>query len=100
MRLCDVDHEGNVEAQIDYSRLSTRWRFPSEWYTRRFTFGGAGGGGGVAGVEPVSVQIVFMDGSIYHAQFMNAPFALVDKRYVDVVREKTQVCICKNNINI
>ena len=87
-RVCAADHEGNVEAQIDYSRLSTRWRFPSEWYTRRFTFGV----GGVAGVvEPVSVQIVFMDGSIYHAQFMNAPFALVDKRYVDVVREKTQV---------
>lgn len=27
------DHLGNITAQVDYSRTSTRWVFPAEYYT-------------------------------------------------------------------
>jgi len=31
------DHEGNVTAQIEYTTKSSRWTFPSEFYTKSFT---------------------------------------------------------------
>jgi len=35
------DHRGRVEAQVDYTRKSERWRMPARWYT--FTQEGEGG---------------------------------------------------------
>ena len=30
------DYYGNVSAQIEYSKLSSRWNFPSRWYSKTF----------------------------------------------------------------
>ena len=36
------DWQGNVSAQIDYSRFSNRWTAPNFWYTLDYTFGDPG----------------------------------------------------------
>ena len=46
------DHEGNVTAQIAYTNHSTRWTFPSEFYTQSFN-----------STDGVTMDIVFIDTS-------------------------------------
>ena len=35
------DYEGNIQAQIDYSKVSSRWRMPAAYYTHRETLADA-----------------------------------------------------------
>ena len=45
------DHEGNVTAQIEYSKIdpTKRWNFPDEFYTKSFTEDG------------ISVDVIMID---------------------------------------
>ena len=35
-----LDYNGNVTAQLEYSKMSSRWKFPSLYYTQTFTLDG------------------------------------------------------------
>lgn len=63
------DHKGNVTAQIAYSAVSARWRFPHLWYTFERTDELPGG--------PLTTQIVAIDttvlaGMSYHDEATGA----------------------------
>jgi tartrate-resistant acid phosphatase type 5 len=49
------DHKGNVNAQIEYTKVSPRWRFPSLYYTVVTTLPGSS----------VTVQFIFLDTMLY-----------------------------------
>lgn len=51
--LCVVRSEGNVTTQIEYSRISSRWKFPSLFYTFNKTFQGPS--------RKVTVEYVMID---------------------------------------
>ena len=50
--LGDHDHCGNVRAQSEYSRQSSRWTMPRAWYTQYVNLPGGSGG---------TVQLIFVD---------------------------------------
>lgn len=52
------DHKGNIQAQIDYTKLSTRWRFPALHYTVTSQLPLAGG-------ETATIQFIFLDTMLY-----------------------------------
>jgi tartrate-resistant acid phosphatase type 5 len=58
------DHRGNVQAQIDYSKRSARWHFPSEYYSFKET---APDG---ATVEFVMIDTVLHSGISDHENFV------------------------------
>ena len=79
-----IDHEGNVTAQIAYSSHSTRWTFPSEFYTQSFTSS-----------DGVTLDLIMIDTSKYLLQiifaylytqfFCNIIFVVIHLLYVSVV---------------
>jgi tartrate-resistant acid phosphatase type 5 len=73
------DHLGSIAAQIEYSRHSSRWRFPSEFYVERFAFG-----------ANLSAAVIFLDATLFLAQFMRRPHAMVAKSYARMLRDEAQ----------
>ncbi len=71
------DHLGSIEAQLAYSRRSSRWRFPREFYVETFAFG-----------RNLSLAAVFLDCTLFQAQWMRRP-AVVDA-YGDMLRALEQ----------
>jgi hypothetical protein len=80
------DHLGNVSAQLAYTHRSSRWRFPSEWYTKRFELRDARRG-------VVSAQFSFLDGTLFNAQWLHAPFVQVSKQYKQILKQKVIVVL-------
>jgi tartrate-resistant acid phosphatase type 5 len=74
------DHLGSIDAQIQYSRRSARWRFPSEFYVERFAFG-----------ANRTAAIIFLDGTLFLAQYMRRPFVMVNKSYGRMLRDFEQL---------
>ena len=51
------DHEGNVTAQIEYSKRSQRWTYPAPWYSVKRTFG--------TGESSGTVELFFIDTVVF-----------------------------------
>uniref|UniRef100_A0A7S2QSF6 acid phosphatase n=1 Tax=Norrisiella sphaerica TaxID=552664 RepID=A0A7S2QSF6_9EUKA len=51
------DHMGNVSAQIEYTKHSTRWTYPQPWYSVKKTFG--------TGEAERTLEILFIDTVIF-----------------------------------
>jgi tartrate-resistant acid phosphatase type 5 len=73
------DHLGSIAAQLAYSQRSPRWHFPSEFYVERFAFGRS------------SLAVIFLDGTLFQAQWMRRPFAFVNQKYGDMLRSFEQL---------
>lgn len=56
-----VDYLGNVSAQIEYSKLSTRWNFPDYWYSITRSF--PDGHGGLRTFQLVLIDTVVLVGN-------------------------------------
>jgi tartrate-resistant acid phosphatase type 5 len=52
------DHGGNVSAQIAYSEVSSRWRYPDSWYTFEKPLGSGG-----ASIQFVMLDTVILSGN-------------------------------------
>jgi hypothetical protein len=61
---------GSIEAQLAYSRRSSRWRFPREFYVETVCIWSQSVAGGV----------IFLDCTLFQAQWMRRPFAFVNRR--------------------
>ena len=58
------DHKGNVTAQIDYSRVNSRWNFPAPYYVINKKFADKAGNG--VTVDIVMIDTVLLAGSWDH----------------------------------
>lgn len=57
------DHIGSVQAQMDYSKKSSRWTYPDSWYTFSKDVGAEAGGSKNATIQFVMIDTVILSGS-------------------------------------
>lgn len=67
------DYQGNVQAQIDYSKISKRWNMPSRYYSKVFQVN-----------KNEKVLMVFMDTNPFIVGYQNNP------KYGDLSKQNTQ----------
>lgn len=67
------DYQGNVQAQIDYSKISKRWNMPSRYYSKVFQVN-----------KNEKVLMVFMDTNPFIVGYQNNP------KYGDLSEQNTQ----------
>ncbi|KAJ8040893.1 Tartrate-resistant acid phosphatase type 5 [Holothuria leucospilota] len=70
------DWDGNVHAQVEYSRVSERWNYPSLYYSKRFA---------IPGIEGASLLLIMIDtmiicGNIDHNEHGTPPLGPAEKR--------------------
>jgi acid phosphatase len=67
------DYRGGPAAEVDYTRVSKRWRLPARYYSQRFTLPGGG-----------SAEFFFLDTQPFIESYRR------DSRYADVAQQSRQ----------
>jgi 3',5'-cyclic AMP phosphodiesterase CpdA len=73
------DYKGNVQAEIDYSKISRRWHMPSRYYAKKISIGGD---------TTQQILLVCLDTSPFISQYYSSPDHQEEIRRQDTAAQK------------